>query len=144
MDLILHKDEVILMAPTGAVADNIGWNTYHTALGISIARTQSTTVSSRVRKLWSRKTMIIDEASMTDLSMFSTINNQCKIARSLDRSSPDLFGGLPIVVLMGDFHQFSPVRGPALWKEPRLGLTKTKTADLSGISSQTSSSSTSR
>ncbi|OOQ86318.1 hypothetical protein PEBR_21867 [Penicillium brasilianum] len=42
-------------------------------------------------------------------------------ARSLDRSSPDLFGGLPVVILMGDFFQFPPVRGPALWKEPREG-----------------------
>ena len=40
MDLILRKDEVILMAPTGAAADNIGGNTYHTALGISLAKTQ--------------------------------------------------------------------------------------------------------
>lgn len=73
------------MAPTGVAADNIGGNTYYTALGISIAKTQKTTVSSRVRKLWSRKTIIIiDEVSMVDLSMLSTINNQCKIARSLD------------------------------------------------------------
>jgi hypothetical protein len=122
MDLIRRKEEVILMAPTGAAADNISGNTYHTALGISIAKAQKTTVSSRVRKLWSKKTvMVIDEVSMTDLSMLSTINSQCKIARSLGRSSPDLFGGLPIVILMGDFHQFSPVRGQALWKEPRNG-----------------------
>jgi hypothetical protein len=121
MDLI-HRKEVILMAPTGAPADNIRGNTYHTALGISIAKVQKTMVSSRVRKLWSRKTVVvIDGISMTDLSMMSTINNQCKIARSLDRSLPDLFGGLPIVILMGDFRQFSPVRGPALWKEPRAG-----------------------
>jgi hypothetical protein len=122
MDLICRREEVILMAPIGAAADNIGGNTYHTALGMSIAKTQKTTVSSRVRRLWSRKTiMIIDEVSIVDLSMLSTINNHCKIARSLHRSSPDLFGGLPIVIFMGDFHQFSPVRGPALWKEPRTG-----------------------
>jgi len=122
MDLIFRKDEVILTAPTGSAADNIGGNTYHTALGISIGKTQKTTVRSRVRKLWSRKTiMIIDEASMIDLSMLSTINSQCKIVRSQERSSPELFGGLPIVILMGDFHQFPPVRGPALWKEPRNG-----------------------
>jgi hypothetical protein len=65
--------------------------------------------------------MIIDEVSMIDLSMLSTIDNQCKIAKSLDRSSPDLFGGLPIVLFMGDFFQFSPVKGPALWQEPRRG-----------------------
>ena len=51
MDLIYRKEEVILMAPTGAAADNIGRNTYHTALGISIAKVQKTTISSRVRKL---------------------------------------------------------------------------------------------
>ena len=115
MDLIFRKDEVILMAPTGSAADNIGGNTYHTALGISIGKTQKMTVGSRVRKLWSRKTiMIIDEVSMMDLGMLSTINSQCKIVRPLERSSPELFGGLPIVILMGDFHQFPPVRGPAL------------------------------
>ena len=31
MDLILRKDEVILIAPTGAAADNISGNTYHTS-----------------------------------------------------------------------------------------------------------------
>jgi hypothetical protein len=36
MDLIWRKDEVILMAPTGTAADNIGGNTYHMSLGISI------------------------------------------------------------------------------------------------------------
>src|SRR5436189_146711 len=65
--------------------------------------------------------MIVDEVSMIDLSMLSIINNQCKIAKSLNRESPDLFGGLPIVIFMGDFYQFPPVKGPPLWKEPRVG-----------------------
>jgi hypothetical protein len=64
---------------------------------------------------------VIDEMSMIDLKMLSVINNQCRLARSLSRSSPDLFGGLPIVILMGDFFQFPPVRGPPLWKNPRYG-----------------------
>lgn len=59
--------------------------------------------------------------SMVDLKMLSVINNQCKVARSLPRSSPELFGGLPIVILMGDFFQFPPVHGPPLWKNPRYG-----------------------
>ncbi|KAF4210355.1 hypothetical protein CNMCM5878_004518 [Aspergillus fumigatiaffinis] len=122
MDLIRRKEEVILMAPTGAAADNIGGNTFHTSLGISITRSQGHAMAARVRKLWSRKTiMIIDEVSMMDLSMLSVINNHCKMARSLDRGSPDFFGALPVVILMGDFYQFPPVRGPALWKEPRKG-----------------------
>lgn len=47
--------------------------------------------------------MIVDEVSIVDLSMLSVINNYCKIARSLDRGSPDLFGSLPIVILIGNF-----------------------------------------
>ncbi|KAJ5318263.1 hypothetical protein N7476_004683 [Penicillium atrosanguineum] len=120
MDLIHRKNEIILMAPTGAAADVIGGSTYHTSLGISLNRYRRTGVGPRVRRLWSRKTiMIIDEVSMVDLSALSIINTHCKIARSLDRSSPDLFGGLPIVILMGDFYQFPPVQGQPLWKMPR-------------------------
>jgi hypothetical protein len=122
MDLIHRKSEVILMAPTGAAGYNIGGNTYHTSLGLSIAKKQKPTVSNRVRKLWSKKTiMIIDEISMMNLTSLGTINNQCKIARSLDRNSPDLFGGLPIVIFMGDFYQFPPIQGRALWREPKHG-----------------------
>lgn len=123
MNLVGRKDEVILMAPTGAAADNIGGNTYHTSLGISIDRSRKTGMKSRVRRLWSRKTiMIVDEVSMMDLRMISVIDNQCKIAKALDRSSPDLFGGLPVVIFIGDFFQFPPVLGPALWREPRRGI----------------------
>ena len=123
MNLVGRKDEVVLMAPTGAAADNIGGNTYHTSLGISIDRSRKTGMKSRVRRLWSRKTiMIVDEVSMMDLRMISVIDNQCKIAKALDRSSPDLFGGLPVVIFIGDFFQFPPVLGPALWREPRRGM----------------------
>jgi hypothetical protein len=122
MHLIERRHEVILMAPTGAAADNIGGNTYHTSLGISIDRSRRTAMSSRVRRLWSRKTiMFVDEVSMMDLTMISVIDNHCKISRSLDRSSTDLFGGLPVVIFLGDFLQYPPVRGPALWREPRRG-----------------------
>jgi hypothetical protein len=120
MDLLRRKHELILMAPTGAAADLIGGNTYHTSLGISLNRSRAAAKGLRVRRLWSRKTfMIIDEVSMIDLSTLSTINSHCKSARSLDRTSPDLFGGLPIVILMGDFYQFPPVRGQPLWKLPQ-------------------------
>jgi Helitron helicase-like domain at N-terminus/PIF1-like helicase len=122
MDLLYRKDEVLLTAPTGSAADHIDGNTYHSALGISLAKSQKPTVSPRVRKLLSNKTiMFVDEISMVDLSMLSTINDRCNIARSLDRSSTDLFGGIPIIIVMGDFYQFPPVKGTALWKEPRKG-----------------------
>ncbi|KAJ6118382.1 hypothetical protein N7471_013849 [Penicillium samsonianum] len=121
LDILGRKHEIIPTAPTGAAADNLGGNTYHTSLGINIS--YKAAIGTRVRRLRAQKTiLVIDEMSMMDLRMLSVINNQCKVARSLPRSSPDLFGGLPIVILMGDFFQFSPVRGPPLWKEPRHGV----------------------
>ena len=38
IDFIFYKNEVILIAPTGAAADNISGNTYYTALGISLTK----------------------------------------------------------------------------------------------------------
>lgn len=55
---------------------------------------------------------------MVDLAELSIINTHCKIARSLYTSSTDLFGGLPVVILIGDFHQSSPVQAQPLWKLP--------------------------
>ncbi|GFF73112.1 hypothetical protein IFM60648_03855 [Aspergillus lentulus] len=96
MKLIGRKDEVVLMALTG----------------ISIDRSRETGMRSKVRRLWFRKTiMIVDEVSMMDLRMISVIDNQCKIVKALDRSSPDLFGGLPVVIFIGDLFQFPPT-GP--------------------------------
>ena len=51
MDLILYKNEIILIAPIGAIVDNISRNTYYTSLGISINRMQGITISSYIRKL---------------------------------------------------------------------------------------------
>jgi hypothetical protein len=56
---------------------------------------------------------------MVDLQTLAKINNRCKVARSLSSDSPELFGGLPIVVFMGDFYQFPPVKGLPLWRQPR-------------------------
>jgi hypothetical protein len=120
MDLINRKDEIILMAPTGDAADMIGGNTYHTSLGISLDRSRQKNMTSRIRRLWSRKKiMIIHEVSMIDLSTLKTIEVHCSNARSLLSTSPDRFGGLPVVILMGDFHQIPPVRGQTPWNPPR-------------------------
>ena len=41
------------------------------------------------------------------------------MVKYLNRSSPDLFDRILIIIFMGDFHQFPPVKGPVLWMEPR-------------------------
>jgi hypothetical protein len=112
MDLLHHKYKLILIALTGAAANLIRGNTYHTSLGISLNHSWAAVKGLRVRQLWSRKTIIvINEVSMINLSTLSAINSHYKSAWLLDRTSPNLFSGLPIVILMGDFYQFPPVRG---------------------------------
>ena len=75
MDLILRKDKVILIAPMGAIANNIGGNTYYITLGISLAKTQKLSVSPYITKLQAKKTIIIiNKISITDLSILSKIN----------------------------------------------------------------------
>ena len=51
IDLILRKNKLILIAPTGAAADNISRNTCYTALGISIYKTLKSMISLCIRKL---------------------------------------------------------------------------------------------
>ena len=41
MKLLQHQHEIIVMAPTGAAADNIGGNTYHTLLGLGCQREEA-------------------------------------------------------------------------------------------------------
>jgi PIF1-like helicase len=108
------------IVPTGTAAVNIDGGTYHGALGIGLGRKQNSDVSARIKRLWENKTiLVIDEISMTDLSILATINRHCKSAKAQPKSSPDLFGGLPVVILAGDFLQFPPVRGRPLWMDPR-------------------------
>jgi PIF1-like helicase len=119
LTLLRRQHEVVLTAPTGSAADNIK---YHTALGLGIGKRVNSKAPERIRRLWVRKTIfIIDEISMVDLKTLSDINHRCKIARALSADSPDLFGGLPVVIFTGDFYQFPPVKGLPLWQEPRFG-----------------------
>ena len=62
--------------------------------------------------------IVVPQAEIPNLSgtEYGVINDRCNIASSLDRSSTDLFGGIPVVIIMGDFYQFPPVKGQALWK----------------------------
>ena len=60
--------------------------------------------------------LIIDEISMVSSKLMDSIDKQCKVMKNLDTNSTAVFGGLPVVIVLGDFHQFSPVRAKALWQ----------------------------
>jgi hypothetical protein len=61
--------------------------------------------------------LVIDETSMVSLKLMDSIDKQCNIMKNLDSNSIAVFGGLPVVIALGDFHQFPPVRARALWQK---------------------------
>jgi len=82
--LLQRKQEVILMAPTGPAAYNIGGRTIHTALGINITNHPHMNLGSYIPALWRNKTvMVIDEISMVSQNMLSTINQRCNQIRAM-------------------------------------------------------------
>jgi len=117
MALLQRGNEVIVTAPTGNAASNIHGSTIHTSLDVGVGRHRKRKPSQRVRSLWADKTiLIVDEISMVGSRLLDSIDKQCKLLKNLDPNSTAVFGGLPIVFLLGDFHQFSPVQSKALWQ----------------------------
>ena len=87
--------------------------TIHGALGLSVKGSQQRT-SAKLTRLWSNKMMLIlDEVSMISLNVLHEIEEQCRIIRNSDIE----WGGLKVVLLCGDFYQFPPVTGHALWHD---------------------------
>lgn len=55
---------------------------------------------------------------MIDLKLLTSIDKQLQKAKGSSFHSITVFGGLSLVVLMGDFYQFASVLGKALWDYP--------------------------
>jgi len=118
MKLLEREKEVLVIAPTGNAAKHVGGSTIHTGLDVAVRNRRKRQTSSRVRSLWRNKTMlIIDEISMVSSKLMDSIDKQCKVMKNLDSNSTAVFGGLHVVVVLGDFHQFSPIQAKALWQK---------------------------
>ena len=120
MKILEREQEALVVAATGNAAKLVQGSTIHTGLDVAIKRQRKRGASRRVRSLWTNKTaLIIDEISMVSLKLLTCIDEQCKIVKNLDSNSTAVFGGLPVVIVLGDFHQFPPVKARALWQQPR-------------------------
>ena len=51
---------------------------------------------------------------MVSLEALIQLNDRCNAIWDRDRHSSTILGGLPIVIFLGDFNQFTPVGGYAL------------------------------
>ena len=120
MKLLGRERELLVIAPTGRAANNVQGSTIHTGLDIAVRNHLKRQPSSRVRSLWANKTMlIIDEISMVSSILLNSIDSRSKVVKSLDSNSTAVFGGLHVVIFLGDFRQFSPIQARALWQPQR-------------------------
>lgn len=103
--------KVILTAPTGKAAFNIGGTTLHSAFNLPVHKKECIPPlgADLVNSLYSRmaevKTLIIDEISMVSRENFGLVD---KRLRQIFGRSDEWFGGLNVLVF-GDFYQIAPV-----------------------------------
>lgn len=101
------SDDMVVLAPTGLAAVNVGGQTIHSFFGLpprlirheDIKRSRNGAI---MRKL---KLLVIDEVSMVRSDMMWTIDQSLRINRGRSREP---FGGVRLV-LFGDLHQLPPV-----------------------------------
>ncbi|KAM4058295.1 PIF1-like helicase [Hirsutella rhossiliensis] len=106
VELFAQRDlssQLLITATSGTAAARINGITLHSACGLLGERF----VDGRSRMDWQEKeVLVIDEVSMLGARTLHAANEQlCRL-----RGSPRDFGGIPVVILCGDFHQFRPVQ----------------------------------
>jgi ATP-dependent exoDNAse (exonuclease V) alpha subunit len=104
--------QVVICAPTGVAALNVGGQTIHSLfrLPIGVIADHEIEQSRELRKLLATlDTIVIDEVSMVNADLLDAIDRSMRQARQRPREP---FGGAQ-VVLFGDPYQLAPVPGDA-------------------------------
>jgi hypothetical protein len=114
LSIVQKQEDVLLTASTGAAAANVGGSTYHSAL--ALYGNQPVRPATKLR-LAHKKIFIVDEVSMVGLEALVQLDDRCSAIWDSNREGSTVFGGLPIVILLGDFNQFTPVGGHAIWRQ---------------------------
>jgi hypothetical protein len=112
------NDPVLIGAPTGLAAKNIGGRTLHSLLKLPVRkrteRAELLPLSARVleqlrSQIGSKRYMIVDEISMVGHNMINFMHKRLVETKKSDDSEQEkLFGGMNMIVA-GDFFQLKPI-----------------------------------
>jgi ATP-dependent DNA helicase PIF1 len=104
-DLIV--DDLVVVAPTGLAAVNVGGQTIHSFFGFPprLIRSEDIRRSRNGRVMRRLKFLVIDEVSMVRSDLMWAIDQALRVNRGRPREP---FGGVRLV-LFGDLHQLPPV-----------------------------------
>ncbi len=103
-----QSGQIVLLAPTGSAAAQIGGSTYHSYLGFNDKNTQQSSTSTIARlhqKLENVKYIFIDEVSM--ISCHDLYKISARLAQITNENEKP-FGGMNLI-FAGDFVQLPPV-----------------------------------
>ena len=106
-------NSVYVCGPTGSAAFNAGGETCHRLFNIQ-ARLHNSELSAHalktlMSKLENTVAPIVDERSIISALLLGTMEAYCKQAAFKGTKSHLSWGGLPIVVLVGDDYQLPPI-----------------------------------
>ncbi|GMI41608.1 hypothetical protein TrCOL_g11895 [Triparma columacea] len=111
---------VAITAPTGIAASNIGGRTIHSFAGIGLGKGDEEKIIKKAayaktsrERWWLCETLVIDEISMLDSSLFEMLS---QIAQEVKQNNRP-FGGIQLI-LSGDFYQLPPVKGRFAFTSP--------------------------
>ncbi len=103
----LIADEMVVLAPTGLAAVNVGGQTIHSFFGLPprLIRPDDIRRSRNGRVMRRLKFLVIDEVSMVRSDLMWAIDQSLRLNRGRPREA---FGGVRLA-LFGDLHQLPPV-----------------------------------
>ena len=103
----LLNEELVVLAPTGLAAINVGGQTIHSFFGFPPRLIQSSDIrrSRNGRVMRQLKYLVIDEVSMVRSDLMWAIDHALRINRGRPREA---FGGVRLL-MFGDLHQLPPV-----------------------------------
>lgn len=102
---------------TNCIADGIRESTIYTILKINTRFRKKIVFKANI--LWLQcLSLVVNEVTMIDLKLLILMDKQLQKVKRLNISSTSIFGGLPLIVLMEDFYQFTLVTRKTLWDNP--------------------------
>ena len=106
-------NSVYVCGPTGSAAFNAGGETCHRLFNIQ-AKLYSLELSAQALKTLMSKlentiALIVDERSMVSALLLGTMEAYCRQAAFRGKNAHLSWGGLPIVILVGDDYQLPPI-----------------------------------
>ena len=110
-------DSVYVCGPTGSAAFNSGGETCHRLFNIQgnlkESQLSAQALKTLISKLEHTIVLIVDERSMISSLLLGTMEDYCRQAAFKGEYKGLDWGGLPMVILVGDDHQLPPIEAGA-------------------------------